>query len=294
MKKGFLFASALFIIFFALFPKSILAKSGCCSYHGGVSYCDTSVGRYVCNDGTYSPSCGCAYIPRVTTPAFPTMNASWKFTPNSLPNKTFTVEITLDDKSPTQYSATLSKCKGCNPGPLTDFYSNKFTFTNIYPGTWYLNVKKSINNTWSTVSYWTVTVPQWYEPTPAPTPLIPTSITSSVDSSNNSLTAGFMIIGILLVAGSGGIYVLYKFIKWFLIYAKEHDGVWTALFWIVIIVILILVGIFSNNKKATYNCNCTKTCPNMTCAEAYFQLNECGCSARDGDGDGVPCEAQCR
>jgi len=38
------------------------AESGCCSWHGGVSYCDTSVGRYVCNDGTYSPSCGCARI----------------------------------------------------------------------------------------------------------------------------------------------------------------------------------------------------------------------------------------
>lgn len=32
---------------------------GCCSHHRGVSYCDSSVGRLVCNDGTYSPSCGC-------------------------------------------------------------------------------------------------------------------------------------------------------------------------------------------------------------------------------------------
>lgn len=38
------------------------ARSGCCSWHGGVSYCDTSVGTYICNDGTYSPSCGCTYI----------------------------------------------------------------------------------------------------------------------------------------------------------------------------------------------------------------------------------------
>jgi deoxyribonuclease-1 len=43
-----------------------------------------------------------------------------------------------------------------------------------------------------------------------------------------------------------------------------------------------------------FSCNCAKTCPNMSCAEAYFQLNTCGCSQRDGDGDGVPCEAQCR
>lgn len=39
------------------------AKSGCCSWHGGVSYCDTSVGRYVCRDNTYSPSCGCYKAP---------------------------------------------------------------------------------------------------------------------------------------------------------------------------------------------------------------------------------------
>lgn len=42
-----------------LFPVVVFARSGCCSWHGGVDYCDTSVGRYVCNDGTYSPSCGC-------------------------------------------------------------------------------------------------------------------------------------------------------------------------------------------------------------------------------------------
>ena len=46
--------------------------------------------------------------------------------------------------------------------------------------------------------------------------------------------------------------------------------------------------------KSKYTCNCRKTCSNLTCAEAYFQLNQCGCSARDGDNDGVPCEAQCR
>jgi hypothetical protein len=36
-----------------------LAKSGCCSHHGGVCNCDRNVGRQVCCDGSYSPSCGC-------------------------------------------------------------------------------------------------------------------------------------------------------------------------------------------------------------------------------------------
>ena len=46
-------------------------------------------------------------------------------------------------------------------------------------------------------------------------------------------------------------------------------------------------------QSSGYSCNCAKTCGAMSCEEAYFQL-ACGCSARDGDSDGVPCEAQCR
>jgi len=44
---------------------------------------------------------------------------------------------------------------------------------------------------------------------------------------------------------------------------------------------------------SSYTCNCSKTCSSMSCNEAYFQLNTCGCSARDSDGDGVPCESVC-
>jgi hypothetical protein len=42
-----------------------------------------------------------------------------------------------------------------------------------------------------------------------------------------------------------------------------------------------------------FACNCARTCSAMTCDEAYYQLNTCGCSQRDGDGDGVPCESIC-
>lgn len=44
---------------------------------------------------------------------------------------------------------------------------------------------------------------------------------------------------------------------------------------------------------ASYACDCSKTCEAMSCEEAYFQLNQCGCSRRDGDSDGVPCESIC-
>lgn len=43
-----------------------------------------------------------------------------------------------------------------------------------------------------------------------------------------------------------------------------------------------------------YTCNCSKTCPNMGCAEAQFQLNSCGCSKRDADDDGIACDSQCQ
>jgi len=36
---------------------NLLAKSGCCSWHGGV--CGCSGGRALCCDGALSPTCGC-------------------------------------------------------------------------------------------------------------------------------------------------------------------------------------------------------------------------------------------
>jgi hypothetical protein len=31
----------------------------------------------------------------------------------------------------------------------------------------------------------------------------------------------------------------------------------------------------------------------ISCEEAYYQLNQCGCSKRDADHDGIPCESIC-
>jgi hypothetical protein len=46
--------------------------------------------------------------------------------------------------------------------------------------------------------------------------------------------------------------------------------------------------------SSPFSCSIRKTCPQMTsCEEAYFYLNTCGDSARDGDKDGVPCEDIC-
>ena len=43
-----------------------------------------------------------------------------------------------------------------------------------------------------------------------------------------------------------------------------------------------------------YSCNCGKTCAQMDCAEAQYQLNSCGCSRRDADKDGVACDSNCQ
>jgi len=50
-----------------------------------------------------------------------------------------------------------------------------------------------------------------------------------------------------------------------------------------------------NNVTDRYTCNCKKTCPQMSsCEEAQYQLNVCGCTARDGDKDGVACDSDCQ
>jgi len=157
--------------------------------------------------------------PKPTPVILPTINATFNWTPKT--NGYYDLSVTLDDNNPSQYSAVLSKCRGCDPGPKTDFYTNTFNFYNVKTGKYYLNVKKEINGYWSTITYYVIDKPSTvYKALPTPTtePIV----------------------------------------------------------------------------KSPYTCNCSKTCPNMSCAEAYYQLNQCGCSARDGDHDGVPCEAQCR
>ena len=47
--------------------------------------------------------------------------------------------------------------------------------------------------------------------------------------------------------------------------------------------------------SGSYVCDCSKTCPQMlSCAEAQYQLNVCGCQARDADKDGIACDADCQ
>lgn len=103
MKRVLLLATFALAISFLL-PKNIYAKSGCCSWHGGVAGCDTSVGRQVCNDGTYSPSCTCAYIPNTPAPTkviTPTPTPKPTHTPTSTSTPTTQSILTTTPHPPT-------------------------------------------------------------------------------------------------------------------------------------------------------------------------------------------------
>jgi len=61
---------------------------------------------------------------------------------------------------------------------------------------------------------------------------------------NNDNSSDFAIL-ILIIICLSSIFVGYKFIKWFINYAKSHDWVYTALFYLIIITIIIIYSIFS-------------------------------------------------
>ncbi len=56
MKKVVIVLLASIIMFIGM--QEVSAGRGCCSHHGGQAYC--SNGRWVCNDGTVSPTCTCS------------------------------------------------------------------------------------------------------------------------------------------------------------------------------------------------------------------------------------------
>lgn len=171
MKQHLVTLTILFL--FLTSPATVLAQQGCCSWHGGVNYCAAN-GRYVCGDGTYSPTCTCATYnaPRQLIITAPKVNASKLFLPNQY-NRKFTVAVEWDETTAEGYSVNLSKVPGGDPGPLVDVTEPRIIFKDIEPGTWYLNLKMKFSGRWSNVQYWTVVVPEWYPPatsTPSPTP----------------------------------------------------------------------------------------------------------------------------
>ncbi len=197
-------------------PSPIFAHPGNTA-SDGCHYCRTNCDRWGvpwyerhCHGGytEYVP-----YVPPPTPipiPQFPQMNASWTFTYNA--DKSLNVDVTLDDSSPTQYSAVLNTCKGCDPGPNTDFTTKYFHFYNVYPGTKYLNVKKAIGGMWSTTVYYTVDVPVWASPTPTTEPTytpLPTADVVSQDTGGKTFEY-LALYSVLGIAGIAGAYKLFS------------------------------------------------------------------------------------
>jgi hypothetical protein len=86
-------------------------------------------------------------------------SGSFSFTESSCSqNVKFTWDKGTND---TYYSIGISKTAGADPGPVSDTTSREYTFRNIKPGTWYINLKTwSGNCTPSQVMYWKIEVPQ--------------------------------------------------------------------------------------------------------------------------------------
>lgn len=57
---------------------------------------------------------------------------------------------------------------------------------------------------------------------------------------------------------------------------------------------MVLISPIFLTTTSAFSCNCDILCEEInTCDEAYFQLNECGCTDRDSDKNGIPCEDIC-
>ncbi len=156
MKYLRIFSLPLFFLFFVfVFQLKSYATSGCCSWHGGVGYCDSSVGRYVCNDGTYSPSCGCNYIapkPTCDKPDFEEGVTFEKKLSNASCTK-YNLNASWDyGWSEDGYSLKLDKSSNTSIGDSIDTEETSYNFKNLTPGKYYLHIK-SVNSCGGSKTY---------------------------------------------------------------------------------------------------------------------------------------------
>jgi len=207
---SFLFLSLFVFSFFS----PVEARSGCCSWHGGVCGCG-------CCDGTplsaicapYYPGCSGgfsyqpAYIPlppprpQVNCPSITARNT---FYPND--NGTFRVFFDWDDVQTAQsYSIAIYKYAFGDPGPNIDTTISQWWFEGVLPGKWHVAIKTGIGGYWSNICDWSMEVPVWYSP-PSPTE-VPISAETQSQSKDGE-------IPLTTYAGIGvGGYLVYKLLK---------------------------------------------------------------------------------
>jgi len=169
MKKFFLLTTILLVICLLL-PQYAYARSGCCSYHGGVCGCG-------CCDGTSLSSTCAPYYPwcnggssNTVTNYYPTLSlvptnptsGTQNYSPSSDNWCNYDVVANWSGAgTATGYSVALTKIAGGNPGSLIDTADTNYTFKNIPYGTWYLNIRAHNSYGWaSNITYWTLSVPK--------------------------------------------------------------------------------------------------------------------------------------
>lgn len=173
IKQGLLFIF-FFLYFLFIFSPSVIARSGCCSWHGGVCGCGCCDGSPLSSTcAPYYPSCnGGGYDPPPQPTPILIPEALQGTTNYSYNNSTNSYDIVFDWDDWNQsrgWSVGISQYSGVDPGPNMDTTSSSWTFKNIYPGKKYINMKAAVNGYWSRVSYWTIDIPPLPTSTPLPT-----------------------------------------------------------------------------------------------------------------------------
>ncbi len=181
----------------------------------GCHYCRTNCDKWGvpwnqrhCHGGYTAPK------PKIIVPTIP---SETKGGPTYFINKSGVVEMLFDWDRPDgkQYSIAMSKTAGGDPGPNTDTTKSEYTFTNIKPGKWYVNIKEEFNGYWSEVAYWTIDIPSNVKdiarPYPTPTP-IPTNTNNYQESSDSNESSNGL--GTIAMVGLGaGIYHFFNKVK---------------------------------------------------------------------------------
>lgn len=154
--KKILFAVVIILI---AIPSISLARSGCCSYHGGVCGCECCDGSSLSSTcAPYYPACGDddsddEYIPatrKITVPN-PLKDVYLDYAVVKTGDNKFTVTIDWSDpsKSLTQdYSIRLAKTAG-DPGPLVDTSKSVYSFTDVPSGKYVVSLKTKFVGSWT-------------------------------------------------------------------------------------------------------------------------------------------------
>jgi len=102
------------------------------------------------------------YVPACSPKSTVGKSGNWTFTKNGCnQNVTITWDKGVADET---YSIGISKTAGADPGPKPDTDNRSWTFYDIKPGKWYINIKAGQTCGWGDVYYWRVDVPS-VEPT---------------------------------------------------------------------------------------------------------------------------------